>query len=919
MSGLEGPALAASGGRFLGALAARAASALARKAIFRWRVSRRVRKRVEFTCRWRAYRKWLKTITGEELATPIEELSAPLAKRLDAALSTSSDWASADNHLSLALRLVERTYPAIAAAVGDAEGSELSESWAQQRSVVVREQLLQLIGPGAALGSDDLALILQRRSAARRAVRLKAFDLSEEALGSYFEQIEAPEVPPGAVLVLLGDFGSGKSEIAETWHRAAIETLVSRNDAPLPVWLSAREAANQTLESAVDRTVGPNWRQGRGARIAIDGLDETDPATAQTLLDAARFLTLTYTNVQVLLTARSGVVSPTATEQQVASLLTEDRALELVKLAGGKPHDTWQWTADMRSSVTRPFFALAAGVMLRSNEAPRGEADLIRALVEGAISKGTERSAVTSPETRKVLESLAIDLTTMGKSGLPFSDGHIARSSRLVAESPDGSLRFSLPIFQHWFSAQAILTSRVSADVMVSDAVNFNRWRWAAAVAAMSAPIDTVDDLLERWVSGNPGAAAWIIHEAFRANRNWREEGDDDLDAKSSGTRLLRALRAWSNALGAFAQGVLPYLVVEGPVGLGVTVRGHRIAIAIATAVPAADYVAEVPPGVHPLQPSEHPDWQPWMSGAAPQGDAWPWTMVLNMIAGSTLRKLSSDPFLGSPPGVWLQERRFDLARRLLKFGSLFHGSLSAEAVRVRALETFDAIGRNRGAGISIGSTTYTGAEVEDLAIWIDSTSTTVVESYLPDADEPNSKGHWVWDAFSPHRLLEFEVEVYGRACEAYDDALANSYKRLAWSMPSSAFAPFGALLELRYHDDSSFGSSASLTVIRVPMALLAELAPSGPDVVWSTSGRAVIAPAAPEQSKDWDRLSATVDTIRDWLIKQNREPLSGLGWSSTVADDMSTVRPASSVAARWLWDDLKTLGLGVGTFPQLQ
>jgi len=795
MSGLEGPALAAGGGRLLGGLAAPAGRALARKVAFRWLVGWRVRKRVDFSCRWRTYRKWLKTITAEELAKPVEDMHGPLAKRLDEALSAASkDWASADDHLSRALRLVELTYPAIAAALGDGDRVELSENWAQQRSVSVRDLLLQLVGPGAALSSDDLAMVLRRRSGARRAVRLQVFEVDEAALASYFDQIEVLDVPASGVVVLLGDFGSGKSETAEAWHRAGIKNLIAGDGAPFPVWLSARDLLGQTVEGAVERQLGSTWRHGRGASIAVDGLDETDPATAQTLLEAARTLARTYTNVRVLLTARPGILSPTATEEVTAALLTEDEALELVELAGGKSHDTWRWTADMRATVTRPFFALAAGVMLGRDEAPRGEADLIRGLVENALAKGTERSAVTSSGTRSVLENLAVALTRMGVDGLSFGDRQIARSSRLVADGPDGSVLFSLPIFQHWFAAQAILAGDVPAAEVVADALSFNRWRWAAAVAALSAPgAEAVDDLLGTWVAGNPGAAAWVINEAFSGQRDWRAEDDEDLDAKTSGARLLRALRTWTDALGPLANGVLPSPVVQGPVGLGVTVSGHRINVAFSTSRPAVDNVTEVPAGVHPLLPAPVPDWWPWISGGAPEGDAWPWTMVRNMIARATLKKLSNDPFLGSPDGIWVQERRFDLARRVLGRGSLFHGNLPVDEVRQRAADAFDAVGRDRGARISFsGSAAYSGAELEDLGLWLDATEPTLVVSHLPEEDVPRPASGWVWNFYSPQRLMEFEVEVYGRACEAYDEAEAHAFARLGWSMPSSAHAPFG-------------------------------------------------------------------------------------------------------------------------------
>lgn len=210
MSGLESAALAG-GARLLGGLAAPAARALARKMTFRRSVSRRVRKRVDFSCRWRIYRKWLKTITADELDKPVEDMHGRLAKRLDEALSAATeDWASAEDHLSRALRLVELTYPAIAAALGNADRTELAERWAQQRSASVRDLLLQLVGPGAAFSSEDLATILDQRSKARRAVRLQAFELDEAALASYFDQIKLLDVPAGGVVAVLGDFGSAR-------------------------------------------------------------------------------------------------------------------------------------------------------------------------------------------------------------------------------------------------------------------------------------------------------------------------------------------------------------------------------------------------------------------------------------------------------------------------------------------------------------------------------------------------------------------------------------------------------------------------------------------------------------------------------------------------------------------------------------
>ena len=920
LSGLEAAGLAG-GGRLLGGMAVAAGRKLARRATFRWQVWRRVRKRVDFSFPGRTYRKWLKTVTAEDLDKPVEEIQGELARRLDEALSAASRaWVSADNHLSRSLRLVELTYPAIAAALGDADRTALSESWARQRSVTVRDLLLQLVGPGAALSSGDLAMVLHQRSEARRAVRLQAFGLDEAALTPYFDQIEIPNVPAGGVVVLLGDFGAGKSETAETWHRAGIKKLAEGNPAPFPVWLSARDLLGQTLEDAVDRQLGDAWRHGPGASITIDGLDETDPATAQNLLDAARTLVRTSSNAQVLVTARPGILNPTETERTTAALLAEDEALKLVELAGGKPQATWRWTTSMRATVRRPFFALAAGVMLGRDEAPRGEADLIRGLVEGALARGTERSTLASDVTRSVLSKLAISLTRTGDDGLLFSDRLLARSSRLVADGPQGSVRFALPIFQHWFAAQAILDGDIPANEVVADALTFSRWGWAAAVAALSAPGGVAtDELLATWVAGNPGAAAWIINEAFSGHRDWRGEGDEDLDASTTGARLLRALRTWTDSLGPLAEGVLPSPAVGGPVGLGVSVSGPRLSVAFSITRPSNDFVTAVPQGVHPLLPDAVPCWRPWFSGVAPQGDAWPWTMVQKHIAKNTLKKLANDPLLGAPDGIWVQERRFDLARSLLDRGSLFLGDLDAEEVRRQAVVVLDAIGWDPDTGVRLrGSKSFVSTELQDLVSWIDATDPVRVVSHLPDKDVPRPAGGWVWNLYSSQRLLELEVEVYGRASEAYDEALAHSFARLGWSLPSSALAPFGVVLEVRF-DDADPSGTPSLTEVRVPMDLLPQLAPSGPGVTWSTSGRAVATHARKEREPDSDEYVTMLETVRSWLAERNLEPIGGLGWTDRIADDMSEVRPASSVAAQWLWADLKSLGLGEGTFPQLK
>src|SRR5262249_30616207 len=154
---------------------------------------------------------------------------------------------------------------------------------------------------------------------------------------------------------------------------------------------------------------------------------------------------------------------------------------------------------------------------------------------------------------------------------------------------------------------------------------------------------------------------------------------------------------------------------------------------------------------------------------------------------------------------------------------------------------------------------------------YIDATAPVHVVSHLPEGDVLHPAGGWVWDLYSPQRLMEFEAEVYGRACQGYDEGLAHSFARLGWSMPSSALVPFGVVLELHHGADDP-DPPPGLTAMRVPMALMRELAPSGSDAVWSASRRAVITQTEPAAVSE--RHSIALDTVRSWLADQNRETI---------------------------------------------
>lgn len=74
--------------------------------------------------------------------------------------------------------------------------------------------------------------------------------------------------------------------------------------------------------------------------------------------------------------------------------------------------------------------------------------------------------------------------------------------------------------------------------------------------------------------------------------------------------------------------------------------------------------------------------------------------------------------------------------------------------------------------------------------------------------------------------------------------------------------------------DGGAFGNMPGLTVIRVPMALMQQIGPSEPEAIWSSSSRTAVMQRH-ESETDREHYSATLEVIRSWLTKQNREPIA--------------------------------------------
>jgi len=115
-----------------------------------------------------------------------------------------------------------------------------------------------------------------------------------------------PNVPAGAVVTLVGPFGAGKSEQAESWFARAA-AYRDTEGAPLPMWFHASALAATTVDQAVrarlhDHDVDFN------VAIVIDGLDEVDPDVASQVAKQTRVLIATHSASSAIMAIRPGVL-----------------------------------------------------------------------------------------------------------------------------------------------------------------------------------------------------------------------------------------------------------------------------------------------------------------------------------------------------------------------------------------------------------------------------------------------------------------------------------------------------------------------------------------------------------------------------------------------------------------------------------
>jgi len=719
-------------------------------------------------------------------------------------------------------------------------------------------------------------------------------------------------------LVLLeGDFGSGKSTAGERLHQRAVERALTEPTVPVPVYLSAREVRGPLRDAVLGAAVGLGAPAQLGAHIVLDGIDELGLHAARDFIEQARVLVRLWPHTRCLLTARPSDMLNRFVEHVPMPLLTDKEVRALAGRIAGVRGWT-DWPSSVWATARRPLFALVAASLRNTpgRPIPRTAAGFLDELVQRAL----ERTGQLENDAQAGLRRLAALTLTSGGTipqGEFGVEPDIQRllATRLVVRR-GRTLVFTLPVIEQYFGAQALLTGTVKAETAWGSLESFDRWRDAVVLAVGSGSWEQVSALLTDLAGRYPGAAAWVVKKALSEHGLFEfEEDTENAPALPPGTecarRLQSALTSWVQAIRPFSERTQ----LVGPKGESLTLAARRegktqlVTSAWRTEAPEAMRGGELPP-----------DWEfadaLWRRSerVASAESAWPWMMSLRWLRQEVERVLSAKnlPLRETSPDR--AERRWALARALT--GSrrdLLHAPIPADVALTHVrqlLESLDdaddvefvQLGRPGGE-----HPTFLGKEIREFAADL-----TAGKGVGPDGllrrpwtvpDLPESRSGFIWGLYSQEAHLRLIREVYPAALDIYEELVATWLPKIRPTMDWACASPIRLKGFLEFN--ARGGPWLNYHVRPLPRGVKS-------DVVINAAPADFDVPA-------FER-ACVEDTAGSLDVLRERSPAAA-SWFRLVVTQTS-VRlygntPAIDLAYEWLADQLQALSLvSFGYYP---
>lgn len=643
-------------------------------------------------------------------------------------------------------------------------------------------------------GMGRIALLeeLARASRARNIERWQALGLSRTETSSLADDIEIgdPETTLGTpikepICVISGDFGAGKSLIAERLLQRAIREARDSADVPIPVFLRARDALGRVQSQVETLAAGLGDPRAQGAYIVIDGADEVGIDAASELLAEARLLANTWPKTRLVITSRPIGVSIGEDELVSVASQPEDRVDAIIERIAGRSVSVGEkanWPDAIRAAVGRPLFAVLMATHLRESGgiAPKSTGELLSWMVDRSLGK----HRMPTQDVDEALQKLAILTTDRRNSPIAAVEAapdDLRRSlldSRLVVAG-DGLLWFPLPILAQWFAAKALLRGSVCVDDLVLDQKRLAAWYYPLIMAVGMASHEQASALLTPLAKKNPGLAAMVCEEAIA---RWGLANNvKPPPMQESGARIRATMQAWVDGIGPLAELVAPLRPDGRLPALGVAISDAWLYTSWYQGSDPLPDVVELPVADRPFG-SGATGWH-FMYGARPgHQPSWAWRWTLEELRGQ-LSKHVERRTLPIGDGPLQRERLWRLVLLLAGKGSLYYDPIPIEKIEKRVLQLGDL-----GPFLNFNGHDLNLAEIRQEIEGLKAKGVATLDPPWPGPDLPG--GRSIWSGYSDKQILARAKAVFGGALEGYRQIVEKWFPNFASRMELAALLP---------------------------------------------------------------------------------------------------------------------------------
>ena len=760
-------------------------------------------------------------------------------------------------------------------AISDSEQADFRRSYLiQERESSMHRERSRLLAAGVAEKSLDEVISIAD-------TRYESSDLN--LLSEEFVVIEGPA-------------GSGKSALIERIFRSRIELAHENRNEPLPIFFHARSIPGD-LRTALRADDDPL----SGRSLHIDGLDEVSSTRAHELVAQVQSLVSLGRISHATFTRRRRRRDEAGRPVHTVAELSDDESVRLMSAVAGRDVPLHSIPAGpARKAVHLPLFAIIAGLLRSEHRAiPTSRAQFLVALAKSEVERAEQDESLWEE-----LSSLAA--TTVSQSG------RVSRSeagkppqvatllgSRFLEEEA-GAIRFSLPLLEEFFAAQALIHDQALVDAALSSETEFEKWRGPLGIALALMTWSAVSHVIGRAAKSLPGAVWKLASSSFSGASN----PDVALPLPSDSESEDRIGQSLSNVLRALGPASEHTALVDGngdALPVGVVTGGGRMSLAVWTPGSLR------PPTKQTIHAGWHgpSDWSfEQVQPAYFAEQVWPIATAIDLIDRGLTPLLESGGFAVSDQHAAWPERRYEISRILADNASL----ITAPIAKV---EIVDALTPLREAEGLRGLINYMYVSDRNrarrrLLIWeeelrqyldeFDSTESAEIPGPWTPPDQLHGSG-WTWGLWSEEAWLRLIEEVYECALASYGDVVDR------WFAPLKPFLGIGAMWPVE---------------LRVKVGFMGEA--SGKPGCPVMTGRFV-----PLQPGTKPRVTFTDEGFRflgDWSPPEEERDLmeefhpGGSAWSRWMGSFQSAdigctgSAPALEIAYNWLIADLAALGV---------